>query len=915
MRSKFDVALDKLDNMENYIEGQVMKRTAAWMTDLQLLHNLIGENHAMVEQSLKAGEDKHASLAEHVKHSETVFGGSSDKLEKALDVANQRLDQLNAACTESSSLAKRIEYVEKVSGESADQTTRLLSDMSALQHDVGGMRSSFDVALDKLENMESSIEGQVRKRTAAWVADLQDVRTLIGEQHSMVETSLKVGEDKHASLAERMESYIEGQVAKRTAAWVTDLQDLHTLIGEHHAMVEKSLKAGEDKHSSLAEHVKHSETVFGASADKHGKALEIAQQRLDQLSTAWRDSSSLAKRVEYLETVAGDSADQHAGEILALKDAHSKHAKDYEDLKASHACFASVTERLDCLEKRLGESADVHGSDLRTLRMALDKHRADQARHSKDLDALKSSHALQSALSGRVEKVEKLLGDSTDRHAADLETLREAHAAHEALHNKYARDIDSLRVGCAHHSTLGERLRDLEASLTDLADRLAAQLEEAFSTAQGKAHSAFKAASAEHATLAQRVESLEEGMGSSAVELNALKVAHTKHEKAFGKHVQDIEDLRAAHEDHIELRERLDHVEKLLGDSAKSHAAQLETLAKSQGEQASMPRRLKALEKRLGDAVNQHAAELETLQVAHDKHFAAHGKLVKDLDASKAALAKLATDLEAVKSAHDKHGKDLDVSKTVLAQYAADLEALQGAHDTHHMGHGRHTKDLDTIKATLAQYTHISERVTDLENSAQAHKVAHAKYAKDLTVLQAAQVTERVESLERMLNASGHERRDELQALRLAFADELDTLKASCIQHATISERLGTLRKVLSESTENHEEAIRKQAEELECLKATHSMQTRTIAEIMDRVEKLVRDSDDTRTRQATELTQQISRTCQKTEKVAVELQDACTDIRRGRSQHEDSPAPDWDLAFARMRRKGIVGRSERVSN
>jgi len=93
-------------------------------------------------------------------------------------------------------------------------------------------------------------------------------------------------------------------------------------------------------------------------------------------------------------------------------------------------------------------------------------------------------------------------------------------------------------------------------------------------------YDALKAAHARHANIAERVDYVEKLLGDSAdkhtAEIEALKVAHSKHEAAFGKHAKDFDALRTASAHHASLSERVVYMEKLLGDSADKHAAEVE---------------------------------------------------------------------------------------------------------------------------------------------------------------------------------------------------------------------------------------------------------------------------------------------------------------------------------------------------
>lgn len=86
-------------------------------------------------------------------------------------------------------------------------------------------------------------------------------------------------------------------------------------------------------------------------------------------------------------------------------------------------------------------------------------------------------------------------------------------------------------------------------------------------------------AKASHASVADRVQYLEKLLGDSvdahSSELQALKAEHAKHADAVAKQARD---LQGQDVHHAAMRERMAYLEKLLGDSADKHAAELNSL-------------------------------------------------------------------------------------------------------------------------------------------------------------------------------------------------------------------------------------------------------------------------------------------------------------------------------------------------
>lgn len=80
----------------------------------------------------------------------------------------------------------------------------------------------------------------------------------------------------------------------------------------------------------------------------------------------------------------------------------------------------------------------------------------------------------------------------------------------------------------------------------------------------------------------ERIDYLEKMLGDSAdthaQELQALKEAHSKTASAQGKHAKHLESLQGLHSNHSSMNERMDYLESMLGDSAEKHAAELAAL-------------------------------------------------------------------------------------------------------------------------------------------------------------------------------------------------------------------------------------------------------------------------------------------------------------------------------------------------
>mmetsp|Transcript_30169 Transcript_30169/g.76232 ORF Transcript_30169/g.76232 Transcript_30169/m.76232 type:complete len:187 (+) Transcript_30169:3-563(+) len=172
-----------------------------------------------------------------------------------------------------------------------------------------------------------------------------------------------------------------------------------------------------------------------------------------------------------------------------------------------------------------------------------------------------------------MEFLEKLLGDSADKHELAFQALYDAHNQFEAKCGKQAKDLDALKALHAHHATMAERLDYLEQLLGDSADK--------------------------HAT-----------------ELAALKAKQAKTADALAKHAKDSS---AALAHHATVGERIDYIEQCIGDSADMHVRQLESLKQAHDNHAKDLSLVKDLHGRLSSGQKEvqakHLSVAERLEV------------------------------------------------------------------------------------------------------------------------------------------------------------------------------------------------------------------------------------------------------------------------------------------------------------
>mmetsp|Transcript_105874 Transcript_105874/g.265100 ORF Transcript_105874/g.265100 Transcript_105874/m.265100 type:complete len:978 (+) Transcript_105874:186-3119(+) len=623
---------------------------------------------------------------------------------------------------------------------------------------------------------------------------MKDVEMMISKQIGSVETGMR--EIRASIPGDRM-------VAER------DWRAQHGTIAERLEGLEKqfseafgSVKQQGLHHSSMVERVDFLEKVLGDSSDRHRADLEAAHKKLDLLhskvlqhGTQLTHHASVQERMQYLEQLIGDSADKHAAELASahskLQDMHGRmtacERQGYvlSDLQKDRAVkeqhHASLQERVDYLEQAFGDSADKHSAELLALKAAHDKHLATLSRTAKDVELVKGSQgARQASVEDRLSGLERVLGDSAENHGEELSSLK---ASHDKLH---------------------ARLAACEAQGTSHGKSVAALASEK------------KSLMAAVSATKDRIDGLETAHGDHNDRLEALKASHDKHVAGLSKQAKDLDTLKSAHAKHATMGERVDYLEKLMGDSADRHIEELrgakaqldrmhsrvaacekqggavddlrkahDRLSKDKQELANnhlgVQERLEYLERLLGDSAAKHASELADLKAAHEKHAAAMSKHAKDLDTVKGKSVHHASIEERLKYLEQVTGDSADKHNAQLATAQAKLDAL----------HGR----MQSVEKASGALGEVQKATNDLSSRKTELEADHAS------------LQDRVNYLEKSLGDSVEKHARELKGLKDAHArhgKDLESVKAGSVKHATVDERLDYLEKAMGDSADKH---------------------------------------------------------------------------------------------------------------
>ncbi|CAE7636955.1 unnamed protein product [Symbiodinium pilosum] len=766
------------------------------------------QNHAVWANEKAKRDAHHASMAERLDYIEKLLGDSADRHSQELKVAHQKLEQMHgrlSACERSAWLTSMLLstlIMQRRSNKYDDDGDRgaLVAEEMGASGDPSFVQwllasSAVLVKGERVDYLESAIGDSADKHAR----ELESLKTA----HSRLQT-----EANHVNVGERL-SFLEKAIGDSAERHSQELAAAHSKLASMHARLSACEATGStvdglkkahaslvaDKtardahHASFAERLDYLERTFGDSADMHAKQLKAAHDKIEkiharvascedtgsvvadlhkshhQVSQEHRDKlstlhSSVSERLSYLEGLMGESADMHARELEALKTSHSRMASE---AKARDAHHTTVSERLDFIEKLLGDSADKHAQEIKAAHSKIDQvhQRVAGAQHEDTLRTLLHSEkeARQkhvATLEERLGRLETAMGDTHSKHSLEIEATK---AAHQRLSKEQKLRDDK-------HASIAERLEYLEAKIGDSFDQHERELK--------AAHSKLEQV---HTRLSQC-----EKHGANISEL------HRSHSTSSQEHKAAL----AAHS--ASLGERLDFLEKSLGQSAEKHAKEVDALKASHSRittetklrdahHATVSERLEYIEKMIGDSADKHAKELSA---AHEKIQDMH-KRVADCEAR-------GSHVEAVRKAHDKMANDQAAhasNHATLRERVDFLEKKVGDSAEHHK---------KELQATRQFQEQLHSR---LNEERQLREQAHEQLQGEKAALNGHRDVDEVLQKERGQREQAHAMLHDLvhkeKAARTAIEEVLAQEKGERTKHlAHLDEKVDSLQKSMS---------------------------------------------------------------------------------------------------------------------
>jgi len=453
-------------------------------------------------------------------------------------------------------------------------------ELSELQTEFNKKLDDIKDRLSKVENLTANVSSQALESR---LADLSAEKADKGE-HSTVMDRLSLIENRS-----RMWDAMEDNYKKVRG----NLDDIQTQV--------KREAEARDKHQrTLMERIDTLEKFLGETVEQHSKSLKEVQRALETSKNAHKEHrSTIEARFEKLE------------KKFEEMDGHLE--TDLEDLKSKLEVVDGV------LQKEVQQLYAKH-SDIE----------AGLEKRSKDLNA-------------RLQVLEASADDHSGKHNTHLKEIETAQSKLKELQTRLSGEkMDREKF----ITSLEERLRTLEKQLADTAKKQSQQLDNMESTQKNLSRNinelsgSVKDAKDARSILDRRINSLEGAIGDS----HGKHDKHLKEMEAAQNKIQELNKLIANEKNtrdghHATVAERLDYLEQIMGDSADSHSKALDTLESNHQKvkklvddlhgkvksdkferddhHANISERLDFLEQRIGESTdkqNQHKKDVETAQ-------------------------------------------------------------------------------------------------------------------------------------------------------------------------------------------------------------------------------------------------------------------------------------------------------------
>jgi len=406
-----------------------------------------------------------------------------------------------------------------------------------------------------------------------------------------------------------------------------------------------------------------------AIKDVHAQAmkrLEATPSRVEDLERLFTESESLREGQCQLLVELREANDKHSASLWSLEAEHKNlfelHRGSREGYEQLHRAHLSLVDQIGLLDKAARDSEEKHD------------------RHERRIEGVNGHCA---SVLGRLDSMERLLGDTSDKHSKELEELKATQEVH-------AQGVERLEERMEHV----ERL--VLTAATDHAQELQA-VKDAQTMLEGTMEAAAKECS-------QRLErSLDEVAARHGAELGPLVALQAEQAK-------DLSAVRAAQ---AALPGRLCSLERLLGEAEDRQLRELQALRESHERQeasakaielqhAALGKRLDRAEEQVDGSSSRFSQELAGLQASHAKTEMEVTRFAKEEKARTLVQCSLADRVSTLEKTIDDKFDRIDSRLSVVRGiWARDREQLLGAY-----------RQIDQVTETLQREVLVKEELS-----------------------------------------------------------------------------------------------------------------------------------------------------------------------------------------------------------
>eukprot|EP00931_Biecheleriopsis_adriatica_P053814 TRINITY_DN31597_c0_g1_i1.p1 TRINITY_DN31597_c0_g1~~TRINITY_DN31597_c0_g1_i1.p1 ORF type:complete len:1140 (-),score=353.53 TRINITY_DN31597_c0_g1_i1:87-3215(-) len=609
-------------------------------------------------------------LAEQVAILEAQQSSCSEKLGQVQGLQSQTLSRQGEQQAHQAQLCDQLAHLASTSAEVNERQSAVQFLQDRHSEELQVLKTSRDSISEKLKACEKMLRDQATDHAK----DFGAIRNLLNQTVGKVSSC----ETELSGLAD-LKRYC-AVLALDKDSLASKQEALQHSVEEHAKLsADFSAKSAKD-HAALNDSLVHLQNRVARCEQLELRLADLQKQQVaseEEHKSLQTSQTSLMEKLEYVTSLSNSTSERLRADLEAGKAVQSRHSRDLESLRASSAQQAVMLEQLGCSEKKMGEESTKLHDELLALEKKLEQQQSriqtceGQAAPLQELKKAQAGAASDKARTSALldALTERLQFLESDHHSFAQSQSASLHAANDQLDQMQSRVAKCEAQSSAivelrkFQSALAGERSTQEASLSAIAERtgqLEAQLSgsvgkhaqllkdlESLKALQSKAEAAGKEQSSDLQALTERCSAFPEALGKVEAKLSQLNsqaqeafALRTKLEELQSKLAEEctaretngafLKDLLSKEKERRDsnqtsLKERLDYLENVLGESAQRHHRELEDARMSQAKSASeaqarealleaLSERLQRLEASVGEAMQQTSQDRRAIE-------------------------------------------------------------------------------------------------------------------------------------------------------------------------------------------------------------------------------------------------------------------------------------------------------------